>query len=123
MSRLLRIEYPGAWHPAVSRERRHESIFPGSGDHLTLRVVLQEGRNANCERAKTGRDPFVFRPLFVFGRRSQTVHRMNHQVPDQGWSQGRVSWSEVASSCGVSIPVGSSLSGRVWVKAQVQDCL
>ena len=43
------------------------------------------------------------------GRRDQTVNGMGHQAPDQGGRERRVSSSEVASPCGVGLPLGQIL--------------
>ncbi len=60
MPRPSRIEYPDAWGHAMNRERRHQTFYLGSDDHLRFLHVLQERRNDTCERPKTGRDPLVF---------------------------------------------------------------
>ena len=43
MSCPLRIEYPDAWHHAMNRGTRSESIFLSSDDYLRFLQVLEDG--------------------------------------------------------------------------------
>jgi len=47
--------------------------------------------------------------ILPYGRRSQTLSGVAYQASDQGWSEGRVSWSEVVCSCRVGVSFGPTL--------------
>lgn len=58
----------------------------------------------------------ILQAILPRGRRGQAVNGVADQASEQGWSQqSRVSWSEVASRCGVDIPLGLVLPDCVWV--------
>src|SRR5208283_6181351 len=56
--------------------------------------------------------------ILPHGRRGQTVSGMAHQASHQGGSESRVSRSEVASSCGISLPLGPVLPSSVPVRVK-----
>lgn len=55
--------------------------------------------------------------------RSPNVKGMADQLPDQGGSESRVSWSEVVCPCGVRVSFGSTLPRRVRVTSAVEKAV